>query len=126
MGWALILGAVTGVILRLCSIGVFNLLNLNRQDTQMSAEEDSSFKGHTAATYRAARLQKKMQEQRRQGLQAAWIAANPILGRGTSHDNTTETFGRKPAHKAKLDLMSTTILEEMSSTSSFDDLSIPS
>lgn len=120
MGWAILLGTITGAVLYFSSSALFDLLNLNKQEDKDSVIGTPPPGGHTAASYRAARQQKKMQDQARQVAQSRWLAARPILGLGMGEGSMPEYSPRalkKASARARADLLSTTILEEESSTS---------
>ena len=133
LGTAVLIGALFGGVLFLSSTAVFSLLGLDsstkKADGKTSLvtreqEPTSLTKGHTAATYRAARQRRKtmMQEQLQRASESRWMAAKPLLGMAiplAGQQNEAALIGdQRSAGRTRPDLLSTTILEEMSSTSS--------
>lgn len=122
LGTAVLIGAITGALLHLFCTALFKYLNLNGKDEPVSMVDITKIKGHTAASYRAARQQKKMHAQTRQAMRSRWLAATPMLGLGGMEERQSDlsAHARKTAARAPTELLSTTILEEMSSTSSVE------
>ena len=131
---------IGGATLRLLSSVLFHLLNLNqdgvksspsRVDDRQDVDTEPLAKGHTAASYRAARQRKDnemllVQEQLRQASKSNWLAGRPMLGLGLGSDlqpsesPVPTALLRNATAGLRPDLLSTTILEEMSSTSSIE------
>lgn len=130
----MLIGALFGGVLFLSSTAVFSVLGLDssgrtadEKTSLVTTEEEptSLAKGHTAASYRAARQRRKnmMQEQLQRASESRWMAAKPLLGMSIpplsgQQDETALIGDQRLVGRTRPDLLSTTILEEMSSTSS--------
>jgi hypothetical protein len=105
-------GIIFGLILHLIIRFSFDLFGLDRPTIQ----RDKAPRGHTASTYRAARENKRLNEELRKAAQSRLLATEPLLGlaaKGRDSKRTQLNPVSPTSPRQRVGLLSTTILEEV-------------
>lgn len=106
------MGIVFGLVLHLLERYSVQLLRLDR----LAPPKGRHVKGHSASSYRAAREQKRMDEELRKAARSRLKASEPLLGRnGRGRDVRRRQMNplSPTSPRPRAGLLSTTILEEV-------------